>query len=168
MNELKRYNAKATFFCIGDNVLKHPETFQQIIAEGHSIGNHTQHHLNGWKTDTKIYLADVDEAAKTINTNLFRPPYGKIKSSQSKGLKQVIKTANFTIIMWDVLSADFDQKISPETCTKNVLKNVEPGSIVVFHDSQKAWKNLNATLPAVLKTLKKEGYEFGKIVMESR
>ncbi|GAA4737727.1 polysaccharide deacetylase family protein [Flavisolibacter ginsenosidimutans] len=167
LNELKAYNAKATFFCIGDNVLKFPETYNELTKQGHSVGNHTQRHLNGWKTDKETYLKDVAEAAKVINANLFRPPYGKLKSEQAKGLSAAMQRKNLKVIMWDVLSADFDAKTSPETCIKNVLKNVAPGSIVVFHDSEKAFRNLKASLPVVLKTLKEEGYKFGKISMES-
>ena len=167
LNELKAYNAKATFFCIGNNVLKFPETYNELIKQGHSVGNHTHRHLNGWKTDEASYLEDIAEAAKIIDTNLFRPPYGKLKSGQARRLSAVMQAKNLRVIMWDVLSADFDAKTSPETCTKNVLQNVAPGSIVVFHDSEKAFRNLKASLPLVLKTLKEEGYKFGKIYMES-
>lgn len=155
LDELKKHNVKATFFCIGDNVRKHPEIFKRIVAEGHSIGNHTFHHLNGWKTKTEEYLQDVEAAEvkfnKTIFTNnqaskLFRPPYGKMTSNQAKRIRK----KGYKIIMWDVLSADFDMKISAEKCLENVLNNIRPGSIVVFHDSLKAEKNLRHVLPKVL------------------
>ena len=165
LDELKKHNAKATFFCIGNNVVQYPDVFQQLILEGHAIGNHTHHHLNGWKTNTASYLADVTAASKFISTNLFRPPYGRIKAAQAKGLVKAMNATKPLVIMWDVLSADFDTSISPEQCIGNVLKHVRPGSIVVFHDSQKAFPNLQRTLPAVLTSLKNEGYRFGEIVM---
>jgi len=145
---LAQYQAKATFFCIGKNVLLEPEIFQRIQQEGHSIGNHTQQHLNAWKVSNKKYLNDVIVAKINIQSTLFRPPYGKIKSPLANSLmhgKQPMK-----IIMWDVLSGDFDPEISKEQCWENVSKNIEPGSIVVFHDSQKAFEKLSFVLPKVL------------------
>jgi len=167
LQELKKHNAKATFFCIGKNIEAHPEVFTKVINEGHSIGNHTFNHLNGWQTATEKYLENV-ELCKTASHNyrncklitdnckLFRPPYGKIKTSQSKKLRQL----GYKIIMWDVLSADFDQTISPEQCLENVLKNVKSGSIIVFHDSVKAFPNLEYTLPKTLDFLKEKGFGF--------
>jgi len=161
LEQLKKYNAKATFFCIGDNVRKHPDIFNAIIAEGHSIGNHTFHHLNGWKTRTEEYLQDVEAAEvefnKTIfNSNqpskLFRPPYGKMTSAQAKKITE----KGYKIIMWDVLSADFDPTISEEKCLKNVVNNIKPGSIVVFHDSLKAEEKLKYVLPEFLAFVKKK------------
>ncbi|MFC7357882.1 polysaccharide deacetylase family protein [Jejudonia soesokkakensis] len=143
---LKEYNAKATFFCIGENVQKHPEIYNRIIAEGHSVGNHTFHHLNGWKTNTSTYIEDVSKAAEYIDSKLFRPPYGRITSNQAKQLKK----KGYRIIMWDVLSYDFEASVSEEKCLHNVLNNIENGSIVVFHDSVKAEKNLRYVLPKVL------------------
>lgn len=145
---LSKYQAKATFFCIGKNVLLEPEIFKRIQEEGHSIGNHTQHHLNAWKVSNNKYLKDVELAKRTIHSSLFRPPYGKMKSPLAIRLmcgKQPMK-----IIMWDVLSGDFDSKISNEQCLDNVLNNLESGSIVVFHDSQKAFEKLSFVLPKVL------------------
>jgi peptidoglycan-N-acetylglucosamine deacetylase len=162
---LKQYDAKASFFCIGDNVLKHGEVYQRLIAEEHAVGNHTFHHLNGWKTKTGDYLQDVAKAAKVINSNLFRPPYGKVTAKQARGLSSALKSQSARVIMWDVLSADFDTCTSAEQCKKNVLMNVGPGSIVVFHDSEKAFPNLRTALPEVLSHLKKEGYRFEKIQM---
>jgi peptidoglycan-N-acetylglucosamine deacetylase len=162
---LMQYEAKATFFCIGENVEKNGKVYQRILAEGHAVGNHTFHHLNGWHTKTEEYVEDTAKAASLIQSNLFRPPYGKIKSSQAKKIKREQNNSPMKIIMWDVLSADFDTKISSEKCTSNVLENVEPGSIVVFHDSEKAYPNLRETLPATLNYLKKEGYRFEKIII---
>lgn len=165
LDELKKHEARATFFCIGNNVVKYPEVYAKILEEGHAVGNHTYHHLNGWKTVTKEYLHDIKKASEIITTNLFRPPYGKIKSTQFKGLVGAMKTQNAKVIMWDVLSADFDRNVSVEKCAANVLQNVSPGSIVVFHDSEKAAKNLEQVLPEVLKNLSDDGYKFEKIIM---
>ena len=166
---LKSYNAKATFFCIGDNIKKYPEIFQKVIYDGHSIGNHTFNHLNGWKTKKQIYIENTNlfeiERCKTFanfeteNPKLFRPPYGKIKPSQSK----ILRKSGYKIVMWDVLSEDFDNKISPEQGLKNVLKNVRSGSIIVFHDSKKAFSNLEYILPRTLAFLKEIGFVCEKI-----
>lgn len=156
---LKQYKSKATFFCIGDNVTKHENIFQQIIEEGHSIGNHTYHHLNGWSTKTKDYINNCEKCEDNLNrvkdyksksNPLFRPPFGKLTLKQSKTLQE----RGFHIIMWDVLSADFDAKISNKKCLENVLKNIQPGSIVVFHDSLKSYNKLKYVLPKVLDFLK--------------
>lgn len=165
--QLKNYNAKATFFCIGNNIQKHPEVFNTIIQEGHAIGNHTFNHLNGWKTATQEYIANAIlcdsqiQKATTCNKQplLFRPPYGKIKSRQAKLLKQM----GYKIIMWDVLSADFDQTITPEQCLNNVISTVKSGSIIVFHDSVKSFKNLEYALPKTLEYLKENGFGFDVI-----
>lgn len=161
LDELKKFNAKATFFCIGKNVKENPDVFQKIIDEGHSIGNHTQNHLNGFKTNDKVYVDDVLEAAKYIKSNFFRPPYGRLKIFQSKVLKSLKQP--FQIIMWTVLSGDFDKSISPQRCLENVLLKTRPGSIIVFHDSEKAAENLMFALPKILKTLTEKGYIFNKI-----
>ncbi|RYZ28101.1 MAG: polysaccharide deacetylase family protein [Chitinophagaceae bacterium] len=166
LDQLRQYDAKATFFCIGGNVLKYTNVFERLLLEDHAIGNHTFHHLNGWKTVSEIYLADVAKAAGVIQSNLFRPPYGKIKRRQALGLEKAINNELAKVIMWDVLSADFDTKISPDECIDNVLKNVQPGSIIVFHDSEKAFPNLEETLPVVLRGLDKSGYRFEKIQMD--
>ena len=157
--QLDFYNVKATFFCIGDNILKHPEEFQEIIAKEHRIGNHTFNHLKGWKTNTEEYIKNTLLAEEVIppkNEKLFRPPYGKITNSQSKKLRAL----GYKIIMWDVLSADFDKTLTSKDCTKNVLNKIENGSIVVFHDSEKAFPRLKETLPKVLSVLTKKGYTF--------
>lgn len=158
LHQLKEYNALASFFCIGQNVQRHPAVYKKIIDEGHAVGNHTQQHLNGWKVTTAEYGHDVEKAALLIKSNLFRPPYGKIKSAQAKLLPGAMKTENVKVIMWDVLSADFDQFISPQECLDNVLRNYGPGSIIVFHDSEKAFTNLKIVLPLVLAHLQKENY----------
>lgn len=165
LNQLKKHNAKATFFCIGDNIRKYPEIFQKVIDENHSIGNHTFNHLNGWKTSTSDYTENVklheNEHCKlsTKNCQIFRPPYGKIKLSQSK----LLRNQGYKIIMWDVLSEDFDATISPEKCLENVLKNVTSGSIIVFHDSKKAFKNLEYVLPRTLCFLNEKGFVCAEI-----
>lgn len=169
---LKEYNAKATFFCIGHNVAKHPEVFSMILKEGHVIGNHSHNHLNGWKTSTKDYVSNVLRAEKVINNlysefsisssegkKLFRPPYGRITHSQIKALEN----EKFRIVMWDVISGDYDQKKIHQLCLQGVKKYTVPGSIVVFHDSAKAFKNLEKTLPEVLRYYTEEGYEFRTI-----
>ena len=163
LDQLKQFNAKATFFCIGNNVDKHPDVYQKILDEGHLTGNHTYNHLNGWKTDHKKYIDDIAAAAQLVKSNLFRPPYGKIKIRQSKKIGDVLQTKNPKIIMWDVLSADFDSSFSPEQCLNNVLENVSAGSIIVFHDSDKAFTNLEYALPKTLKSLKDAGFAFKKI-----
>jgi len=166
LSELKKYNAKATFFCIGKNIEKYPEIFKQIINENHSIGNHTYNHINGWKTDTETYIKNIKKTGNIINLNLktqnsklFRPPYGKIKFSQVKKLKKL----GYQIIMWDVLSADFDTSINSEKCLDNVLKNTKKGSIVVFHDSIKAQEKAYNVLPKILNYYSKKGFEFKAI-----
>lgn len=159
LTTLKNYNAKATFFCIGDNVRKHPTVFQNIINQGHAIGNHTFNHLKGWKTSTKNYIENVEKAEEYINSKLFRPPYGKIKKLQAKALEK----RGYTIVMWDVISADFDQNISNEKCLINVIKNATNGSIIVFHDSIKAKERLEFALPKVLDYFSRKGFEFKAI-----
>jgi peptidoglycan-N-acetylglucosamine deacetylase len=156
LEQLKEYNAKATFFCIGNNIEKCPDVYQKVLNEGHAVGNHTYHHLNGWKTDDKKYIEDVSHAAGIIKSNLFRPPYGRIKNSQAKKINDALKTNEGRIIMWDVLSADFDLSFSPDQCLNHVLENVSSGSILVFHDSEKAYNNLRYILPETLKALKEE------------
>ena len=160
---LADYNAKASFFCIGNNIAKHPDTFQQVISQGHAVGNHTYNHLNGWKHKAKNYLNDIQqtenilEANKAFNQNkLFRPPYGKITTAQAKQLDGL----NYKIIMWDVLSFDWDVTISLNTSFKNITKYCKPGSIVVFHDSLKAEKKLKKLLPQTLEHFSNEGYDF--------
>lgn len=155
LEQLKKYNAKATFFCIGDNIRKNPEIYKSLLTAGHQTGNHTFNHLNGWKVNTEDYLKNTALAADYIKSFLFRPPYGKIKFFQALRLKRQYK-----IVMWDVLSYDFDINTSPQQCMENVIVNAVPGSIVVFHDSIKAEKNLKFALPEVLKYFSERQYRF--------
>lgn len=148
LEQLKKHNAYASFFCIGKNVDLYPEIYQQVQDEGHTIGNHTFNHLNGWFTRKDKYIDNIAQAEQVINSNLFRPPYGKITHGQASALLFARKP--WTIYMWDVLSGDFDTSLAPEKCLENVISNIEPGSIVVFHDSDKAWERMSYTLPKVL------------------
>nr|WP_321230582.1 polysaccharide deacetylase family protein [uncultured Psychroserpens sp.] len=169
LDTLKQYNAKATFFCIGNNVEKHPDIFENIIRDGHTIGNHTQNHIKGWRTKTKGYIENINQAQVIIDSkiathqspisNLFRPPYGQITPKQGKKLIAL----GYKIIMWDVLSFDWEQDISEEKCLENVISKSKAGSIIVFHDSVKASRNMMYTLPKVLKTFSEKGYVFKAI-----
>tara|TARA_R110000772_G_scaffold216756_1_gene327241 strand:+ start:87 stop:743 length:657 start_codon:yes stop_codon:yes gene_type:complete len=186
IQELKKNNAKATFFCIGENIKKNPDIFKTLISEGHSIGNHTYSHLNGWKTKVSEYVNNVilseaeankwskKSTIKNLSTtappdgragsakeeqSLFRPPYGKITTKQSK----ILQERGCKIIMWDILSADYNTSISEEKCLQNVLKSIAPGSIVVFHDSLKAEKNLRYALPKVLDFISEKGWKCERI-----
>ena len=163
LQTLNDFNAKATFFCIGNNIEKHPEVFQHIITEGHTIGNHTYNHLKGWKHKAKVYIRDVlktENIIRNFTTDttkiLFRPPYGKFKNKQSKKLLEL----GYKIILWDVLSYDWDKSVSEEVCFKNVTSAAKEGSIIVFHDSVKASRNLKYVLPKVLKYYTEKGYVF--------
>ena len=149
LDQLAEYGAKASFFCIGKNVVAEPIIYQRILNEGHTVGNHTHQHVNGWKISDEDYIGDTMNAAKYIDSNLFRPPYGRIKRSQAKRLQQ----KGMRVIMWDVLSADFDTNLTPQACMSYVLYHTKPGSIVLFHDSEKAWERMSVALPAVLKHL---------------
>jgi peptidoglycan-N-acetylglucosamine deacetylase len=164
LEELQKHNAKATFFCIGKNIEKHPEIFKKVIENGHSIGNHTYNHENGWETAVKEYLENTKRCETAIlnlqskicnlKSKIFRPPYGKIKPSQSRKLRQL----GYKIIMWDVLSGDFDQSITPEKCLENAISHITSGSIIVFHDSEKAFQNLEYTLPKALNFFSEKGF----------
>ena len=162
LDQLRKFNAKATFFCIGNNVLKHPNVYESILQEGHRVGNHTYDHLNGWKTETVQYLENIKDAASLIDSNLFRPPYGRITKKQIRAIHSNPDLPQ-QIIMWDVLSGDFDLKIDGTICAKNVIKNTGPGSIIVFHDSQKAWDRMSIALPIVLAHFSKLGFRFERI-----
>ena len=178
---LAEYKAKATFFCIGNNIEKHPEIFKKIISEGHAVGNHTYNHLKGWKHKTKHYVADVEKTQHQINSKsqitnhkfdniktetfdlkLFRPPYGKFKVKQSKKLQKL----GYKIVLWDVLSYDWDKSVGEKACLKNVISAASEGSIVVFHDSVKASLNLKYVLPKVLEFYGKQGFEFKSLNSE--
>lgn len=155
---LKSYSAKATFFMVGDNVRKYPEVYQQIVDEGHAVGNHSYHHISGWATSLEDYIQDIREARKYIDSSLLRPPYGRIRLPQIKAL-----APEFKIIMWSVLSVDYDQKVSKEQCLRNVLDHSKDGSIIVFHDSLKAKNNLLYALPRVLEHFANRGFVFKAI-----
>lgn len=162
LNVLKQYNAKATFFCIGNNIIKYSEIFQNILNHGHAIGNHTHNHIKGWKTSADDYLKNIAEAQEQISLkspktiNLFRPPYGQITPKQGKKLIEF----GYKIIMWDVLSFDWDKNVEKEVCLENVLTKTTEGSIIVFHDSVKASKNMQYALPKVLTYFSEKGYCF--------
>ena len=160
LKELKKHNALATFFCIGKNVVSYPAIYKQIINEGHSVGNHTYNHLNGWKTSNDDYLKDITLASHEIDSNLFRPPYGRITSFQAKNLKSAMNGKEPKVIMWDVLSGDFDIDCTPQQCLSNVLLATVSGSIIIFHDSEKAFPNLAYTLPRILNYFSEKGYLF--------
>lgn len=168
LDVLKQYNARATFFCIGNNIEKHPHIFRDILNDGHAIGNHTQNHVKGWKTSTELYLKEVSDTQKNIDKetskvvnyktstiNLFRPPFGKIKNKQGKALLAL----GYRIIMWDILPFDW-KSITKETCFKNAISKTTNGSIIVFHDSVKASDNMQYALPKVLEYFSKKGYVF--------
>lgn len=155
LQELNRFNAKATFFCVGKNVVLYPDIFEQIKANGHTVGNHTYHHLNAWKTKVSNYMADVESCSKVFHSELFRPPYGKLKP----GIKREI-LKQYNIVMWDVLSYDFDTNLSGEECFNNVAKHARPGSIIVFHDSLKAEERMKYALTNALNFFAENGYTF--------
>ena len=165
LNVLKQYHAKATFFCIGKNVEKHPEIFNKIVTENHAVGNHTYNHLKGWKTNTNEYIDNVSQTQKVFEDHqssivtLFRPPYGQIKPKQITALSKL----DYKIIMWSVLAVDWGKAVSKEKCVENVISNTTSGSIVVFHDSIKASVNMQHALPKVLDYFSKKGYVFKRI-----
>jgi peptidoglycan/xylan/chitin deacetylase (PgdA/CDA1 family) len=160
LKELKKYSAKATFFLVGQNADRSPELVSLIDAEGHAIGNHTYRHLNGWQVSTKSYLKDVLKCQEIVQTKLFRPPYGRITRSQTRFM-----THRYKVIMWDVLSGDFDTTITKERVLKNVLQNTKPGSIIVFHDSVKAADRMQYALPRVLEYFSKRNFSFEKLTV---
>jgi peptidoglycan/xylan/chitin deacetylase (PgdA/CDA1 family) len=158
LETLNKYNAKATFFCVGENAERYPHLLHEIKKEGHSVGNHTMRHLNGWNTATEKYLDDVQACKKIIESVLFRPPYGKMKWSQYKRLRK-----EFKIVMWDVLSMDYRQDLKGEDCFGLIKSKATSGSVIVFHDSLKAEKRLRFALPETLSYFSKKGYSFSSI-----
>ena len=158
LDVLKKYDAKATFFCVGENIVSYPKLYSRIIEEGHQVGNHTYNHLNGRKTDTSTYLSNYYKCEKLVDTGLFRPPYGKISYRQLKSIRKQSK-----VIMWDVLSGDFDASVGNDQCFRNVINNCSNGSIIVFHDSLKAADKVLNTLPRVLDHFKQKGFVFKRI-----
>lgn len=155
---LRENGIKATFFCVGDNVAKYPELFKQIKDEGHSVGNHTFNHVRGFKTKNSAYLENIEKANILIKSKLFRPPHGTLKKSQYKVVIQKYK-----LVMWDVISCDYDPSLKPEQCLNNVINFVRDGSIITFHDSVKAKNNVLTALPKAIEILKAQGYQFRKI-----
>lgn len=158
LDELKKFNAKATFFCVGDNIIKNKSIFNRIVSEGHQIGNHTQNHIKGFHSNLEDYLSNTNSCEQLTKTKLFRPPYGQLRKSQYKALLK----ANFTIVFWDVISYDYE-KITPKQCLKNVLRYTKNGSIVLFHDNIKAEKNMKYTLSNTLNYFSEKGYSFQSI-----
>ena len=158
LDQLDEYDAKATFFCVGENIIKHHDIFQRLLNEGHQIGNHTYNHLSGWSTEDVPYFHNIRKCASLAKTELFRPPYGRLRPRQVQFLQR-----HYKIIMWDVLSGDFDANISKEQCLSNVLNNTRKGSIVVFHDNIKSFDHLQYTLPKVLAYFSEKGYRFEAI-----
>lgn len=158
LEQLEKYNAKATFFCLGKNAEQYPEIFQMILVAGHQVGNHTYSHQKGWKMKTWRYIEDIDFADQIIKSNLVRPPYGRIKARQIKLLSE-----RYNLIMWEIISRDYSRYVNPRQCVTNVTKHVKPGSIVVFHDSRKSFRNLEYALPKVLQFLTENGYKCSSI-----
>jgi peptidoglycan/xylan/chitin deacetylase (PgdA/CDA1 family) len=162
LSQLQEHKVKAIFFCIGKNIKDNPHIFRKIIDSGHSLGNHTFNHENGWHTDNDQYMESVNKCEKqlrefNVDTKLFRPPYGKLRRKQAK----ILKSKNYKVVMWDILSADFDHNVSQEKCLQNVLKNITSGSVIIFHDSVKAFPNLKYVLPKTLEYIKNEGFNCG-------
>lgn len=157
LDQLDAYQARATFFCIGKNVVEQPDIYKKLLDKGHTVCNHTNNHMNGWKTDDATYIDNINQASKLINSRSLRPPYGRIKYSQVKKLSATIPI--WKIYMWTVLSMDFDKTVTPQQCAKNVTDNLTPGAIVVFHDSTKAWENMSFALPEVLQFCQKNNWE---------
>lgn len=158
---LKQYQAKATFFCIGNNVKAHPEIYQQYLAEGHAVGNHTMRHVNGWKTKDEDYLLDIADAGRYIQSHLFRPPYGRISKSQIEKIKKAHPEKK--IIMWNVLAGDWVETFSPEKCYQQLSKNIKEGDMIVLHESNKSWDRMSYCLPRLLKEYSAKGYRFSVI-----
>jgi peptidoglycan/xylan/chitin deacetylase (PgdA/CDA1 family) len=155
---LGNYNAKGTFFCVGENVNRYPEIYDKILEKGHSTGNHTHRHLKGWSTNYKDYMNDIREAAKCIASGLFRPPYGLMTYKQAKSLSKAFK-----VVMWSVLTRDFDPAVSKEECLQTALEGLKPGAIIVFHDNLKAREKVQYALPRLLEHMEREGYRSEKL-----
>ena len=155
LNILDEYNAKATFFCVGENVTKYPDIFNQIINKGHAVGNHTYNHVKGWQTSDAAYLENIKKAAEVIPSNLFRPPYGRIKPSQIKLLKD-----HYRIIMWSILTRDYDKRLNPHNTIKQLNKLIKSGDVIVYHDSEKAQQNMLIMLKGVLQNFHQLQYTF--------
>jgi peptidoglycan/xylan/chitin deacetylase (PgdA/CDA1 family) len=155
---LKKYNVKATFFCVGENVQKYPDVFNLIQKDGHAIGNHTYHHVKAWKTDFNVYLSEVEQCNRLVKSNLFRPPHGQISRKIARKLRK-----DYRIIMWSALTGDYDKNLSGEQCLTKAIKNTRPGSIIVFHDSIKARDRIVYTLPLYIEYCLEHGFCFGTL-----
>jgi len=153
---LKKYDIKATFFCVGENVHKNPEIFESLQQNGHAVGNHTFHHVKAWKTDCHSYLSEVEQCSRLVKSNLFRPPHGQINRKIARKLSE-----NYKLIMWSVITGDYDKHLSGEQCLANAVKHTRPGSIIVFHDSIKARERMEYSLPLYIEHCLKQGYTFG-------
>jgi peptidoglycan/xylan/chitin deacetylase (PgdA/CDA1 family) len=161
LEQLEKYDARATFFCVGNNVAKYPAMYEELLNKGHVTGNHTFNHMNGWKTDNDVYLHNIELAKAHIHSHLFRPPYGTMKFSQFRSLKN--SDPEWKVIMWDVLCGDFDNKLTGQQCLDNVLQNIRPGSIVLLHDSIKAWPRMSYALPYILEFCRKQNWSMKAI-----
>ncbi|TCJ19320.1 polysaccharide deacetylase family protein [Flaviaesturariibacter flavus] len=161
LDELRRYDAQATFFCIGENVARYPQIYNRILTEGHAVGNHTWQHLDGWRTNNSCYYADVQKARGKIASRLFRPPHGHVTPFQVRRLRA--KPLGLQVVMWSILSGDFDPDTTPERCYTNVAGHAEPGAIIVFHDNDAAASNLRSALPRILSDFSARGYRFAAL-----
>lgn len=155
LEQLAEYDAKATFFCVGENVKRYPGLYRSILGAGHAVGNHGYNHLNGWETATRKYVENTEKCHEVVKSRLFRPPYGKMKPAQRKLLRE-----KFSIIMWTVLSRDYDQRVDAHTCLEKSWEYTRPGAIVVFHDHEKTISKLEYVLPAYLGKANENGYSF--------
>ena len=158
LDVLKHYNIKATFFCVGQNISKNPEIFKRVLDEGHQVGNHTYNHIKGWKSSNENYIDNVKKCQELTKTNLFRPPYGRITKKQFKLL-----SPDYNVVFWDVLTHDYDNRLTPEKCFKNAVKYTRNGSIIVFHDNIKAEQNLKYALPLYIEYFLKLNYKFATL-----
>jgi len=158
LKTLDTYKVSATFFCVGENMQKHPDLVKEMLKRGHAIGNHTYNHISGWRTKNKTYFENIEACNKIYKSKLFRPPYGRLRASQANELHRKYK-----IIMWDVLSYDYDKNVLPETCFRNVIDATKSGSVIVFHDNVKALKNLEYALPHSIDFLLKKDFVFDVI-----
>ncbi|MFA5971840.1 MAG: polysaccharide deacetylase family protein [Lentimicrobiaceae bacterium] len=155
---LKKYNIRATFFCVGENVQKYPEIFDLLLKDGHAIGNHTYHHIKAWKTDNNMYLSEVEQCSRLVKSRLFRPPHGQINRKIARQLRK-----DYRIIMWSALTGDYNKKLSGDQCLANAIGNTAPGSIIVFHDSLKARERMEYALPLYIEYCLEKGYSFGRL-----
>ena len=162
LKELTKFDFKATFFCIGDKIEQFPKIYKQLLEQGHATGNHTQHHLNAWKTSHGKYIKDIETCSRQVNSRLFRPPYGRITGSLTTSLVN----NGYKIVLWDLLSGDFDQRRTAASCLENLKKNTRNGSVIVFHDSEKSYDKLQKILPQYLEFLKDQGWKSESITMD--